>query len=62
MKIKDMRKKTPQELHKLVLEKEGELREFRFSAAGSGKKDVRLPRTLRKIIARAKTVLNEEKA
>jgi len=61
MKMKDMIKKAPAELHKLILEKEGELREFRFGSAGAGgKKNVRFAREARKVIARAHTILTAQ--
>jgi len=57
--MKDIIKKTAGELRKLILEKEGELREFRFGSAGAGgKKDVRFGRKTRRDIARIKTVLS----
>lgn len=61
MKMKDMRKKSPQDLKKLIGEKEAELREFRFASAGAGKKNSNTPKTARKTIARAKTIINETK-
>lgn len=57
--MKDLRKKTPQDLRKLINEKEAELREFRFSIAGAGKKNTSVPQAARKVIARAKTILSE---
>lgn len=63
MKKNDIAKKSPEELKKLVIEKEGELREFRFGTAGAGgKKNVRFAREARKVIARAKTILNNRAA
>ena len=59
--MKDLRKKTPQDLKKLITEKEAELREFRFAAAGAGKKNSNAPKSARQTIARAKTILNETK-
>lgn len=59
--MKDLRKKTPQDLKKIIGENEAALREFRFSIAGAGKKNTSAPKEARKIIARAKTILNESK-
>lgn len=59
--MKDITKKSGEELKKLIVEKEGELREFRFAGAGAGgKKNVRFARGARKVIARAKMVLGAE--
>lgn len=57
--MNDLRKKSSQDLKKLIGEKEAELRDFRFSIAGAGKKNTTAPRNARKTIARAKTILNE---
>lgn len=59
MKMQELRKKNPAELSKLILEKEGALREFRFKGAGTGERNVRAARALRRVIARAKTLLRE---
>ena len=49
---------TPAELIRLVADKREELRALRFSAAGGKNRNVKLPRTLRKEIARGLTELN----
>ncbi|MDE2078879.1 MAG: 50S ribosomal protein L29 [Patescibacteria group bacterium] len=59
MKPADLRKKSTEEVTKLVHELEGELREFRFGMSGSRTKNIRKARELRHDIARAKTVLTE---
>lgn len=53
---------TPQELAKLVEDKREELRVLRFSASGSKNRNVKLPRQLRKDIARAMTEITAQKA
>ena len=60
MKAKDIRKKKPADIAKLVEEHEAELRAIRFGTTSGGSKNVRLGRSLRKDIARAKTILNEK--
>lgn len=62
MKAQDVRKKSPADLQKLREELTVELREFRFGMSGGQKKNIRRARTLRKDIARIKTILNETKA
>ena len=61
MKTSDVRKKSQDELKKLLNELSQELREFRFGMSGGQKKNIRRARTLRADIARIKTVLNEQK-
>ncbi len=58
MKPNDIRKKNPTELRKMVAEMETELREFRFGMSGARTKNVRRARTIRKDIARIKTILS----
>lgn len=43
----------------MIREREASIREARFGIAGSGKKNVRAVRALKKEIARIKTILNE---
>ena len=45
------------DLNRLVTDKREELRALRFSASGSKNRNVKLPRTLRKQIARGMTEL-----
>ncbi|OGC81230.1 50S ribosomal protein L29 [Candidatus Adlerbacteria bacterium RIFCSPLOWO2_01_FULL_51_16] len=52
---------TPEDLQKLVSDKREELRQLRFSVAGSKNRNVKLASTLRKAIARALTELNTRK-
>lgn len=61
MKTNDARKKDAPELKKLIAERATELREFRFGMTGAALKNVRRARTLRREIARLKTVLTEKK-
>ena len=60
MKTADVRKKNRTDLVKLLHELATELREFRFGMAGGAKKNIRRARTVRRNIARIKTVLNEQ--
>lgn len=62
MKTSDVRKKTPQELSKLLGELHSELQSFRFGMSGGQKKNIRQARALRKDIARIKTVLGEPRS
>ena len=59
MKPADVRKKSTEELNKLVAELEGELRDFRFGMSGGRAKNVRKARTVRHTIARIKTIVGE---
>lgn len=61
MKPADVRKKNQAELQKLVAEREAELRTFRFGMSGGHSKNIRIARTLRKDIARIKTIVHETK-
>lgn len=61
MKTSDIRKKTATELTKLLGELKEEVRDFRFSMSGGAKKNVRRARTVRRDIARIKTILTETK-
>jgi large subunit ribosomal protein L29 len=59
MKPIDVRKKSDEELTKLLKELETELREFRFEMSGGRIKNVRRARVIRAEIARLKTVMHE---
>ncbi len=59
MKAKDIRKKSGADLKKELGELETELREFRFGMSGGRTKNVKRARTIRKDIARIKTVMSE---
>jgi ribosomal protein L29 len=56
--MKDLMKKTREDLNKLLAEKREALRQFRFNVAGSKVRDMRDGRDARKEIARILTVLN----
>lgn len=60
MKTQDVRKKSEQDLKKLLHELSEEVREFRFAMSGGAKKNVRKGRELKHTIARIKTVLQEK--
>ncbi len=60
MKAIDVRKKSPQELHKLLNELQGDLREFRFGMSGGRTKNVKKARVIRADIARVHMVLSEK--
>ena len=49
---------TPEDLNKMVLDKQEELRVLRFSASGGKNHNVKQAKTLRKAVARALTELN----
>jgi len=49
--MKEIKDKSPKDLEKLLVEKRGELRAFRFGMTGSRTKNVKAARTLRKEIA-----------
>jgi ribosomal protein L29 len=59
--MKDIREKKNEDLSKLLTEKEGALKDFRFGISGSKTRNVREGRALRKDIARIKTVFSERK-
>jgi ribosomal protein L29 len=61
MKMNDIKKKSQDELKKLIFEKESEIREVRFGSAGAGTRNMHAPREARKVIARAKTTLTQMK-
>ncbi len=61
MKTADIRKKSPSDLAKLIAEQEAELRAFQFGMTGGRSKNVKKARDLKKTIARAKTILKEQK-
>lgn len=60
MKTTELRKKNASELQKLLTEHEAEIRSIRFGTASGGMKNVKRARTLRKEIARIKTVVHEQ--
>lgn len=58
MKPADMRKKSPEELKKLLHDLQTELREFRFGMSGGRTKNVKRARAIRADIARINTILS----
>jgi ribosomal protein L29 len=61
MKVQEIRKKTREELVKILEEKIKKLNEVRFSEKIGRPKNVKERASLRKEIARIKTILNESK-
>jgi ribosomal protein L29 len=57
--MKELLKKTPQELTKMIREKEESLRLFRFAISGSKTRNVREGRMLRREIAQIHTALGQ---
>ena len=55
----DLANKTTADLQKLLLEKQEQLRQFRFGIAGSKTRNVKEGRNLRKDIARIKTKIGQ---
>ena len=58
--MKNIVNKSTKELDALLLEKELALRAFRFAVSGSNTRNVKEGNTLKKDIARIKTVLNKK--
>ena len=61
MDTKELRKKSKNELEKMLDEKAASLNKFRFSMSQSKLKNVKEGKNLRKEIAQILTVLNEAK-
>ena len=61
MEYKELKKKTEQELHRLLAESRDKLREMRFKDANKQLKDVRSIRKLRVTIAEALTIINDRR-
>lgn len=57
----DYKNHSVEELQKVIADKREELRNHRFSVAGSKSRDVKVSQKLRKEIARALTSLNAKK-
>ena len=53
--MKDLKKKNDKDLTTFIAEKRNELRKMRFSASGSGMRDVKSIRNIKKEIAQALT-------
>ncbi len=60
--MKELKTKTIPDLNKLIVEKRGAIRDFRFGSTGSKTKNVKLAATLRKEVARIMTELSIRKA
>ena len=60
MDTKDIRKKSPADLTKVLAQEEAELRTFRFGMSGGRAKNVKQARVHRKTIARIKTLAAEK--
>ncbi len=58
MTMKELTAKKPEELRKLLVEKQEALRRFRFSAAGAQTRNTKEGRAIRTDIARIHTILN----
>ncbi len=61
MELKELKKMTANQLHKLLSESRGKLRDLRFKDASKQLKDVREIRVVKKIIARVLTLLSSQK-
>ena len=61
MEFKELKKKSENELHKLLSEQRDKLRDLRFKDASKQLKNVREIREVRKIIAQTLTLLNSKK-
>lgn len=61
MKISEIRKKTKEELKKMLLEEQEKLRVLRFSLHLKQSKNVREIRRVRKLIAQIFTIIKEKK-
>jgi ribosomal protein L29 len=59
MKAKDLRTKKIDDLLKMKVEKEKELRDFVYGASGSKSKNTKLGKTIKKDIARILTITKE---
>ena len=59
-KFKELKSKKPGELKKLIEERNAAMREFRFGLSGGKVKDVKSSRNMRKDVARALTIINNQ--
>ena len=62
MDIKELKNKSIKELHRLLMENRGKLRELRFKDAAKQLKNIRDIRNLKKGIARILTLINKKKS
>jgi len=60
--MKDLNKKTENEIQKEIKDKKAEIRQFRFDLSGSKTRNVKLGKSLRKDVARLATELTSRKA
>lgn len=60
MDIKELRKKTGEELQKLLKSTQEQLRDLRFRVLAKQHKDVRELRQVKRDVARIKTILKEK--
>lgn len=61
MELKELKKKSEKDLHKMLGEYRDKLRDLRFKDANKQLKDVRQVRMVRQTIARILTLLNNSK-
>ncbi|MCD6410674.1 50S ribosomal protein L29 [bacterium] len=61
MKTQDFRNKSEEELHSLLRQKRGALRQLRFDLVAGKVKNLREIRAVKKDIARILTVINEKR-
>jgi len=61
MELKELKKKSVSELHKILAESRDKLRDLRFKDANKQLKNVRELRAVRTIIAQTLTLLNTDK-
>ena len=59
-KFKELKDKKPAELKKLIEERNASLREFRFGLSGGKVKNVKSSRNMRRDVARALTIINNQ--
>lgn len=59
-KIKELKDKKPAELKKLIDENNNAMREFRLGLSGGKVKNVKTSRNLRRDVARALTIINNQ--
>ena len=62
MEFKELKKKTENELHKILAQSRDKLRDLRFKDANKQLKNVREIRKLRQMIAQILTLLNNKKS
>jgi ribosomal protein L29 len=61
MEFKELKKKTENELHKLLEQSRDKLRDLRFKDANKQLKNIREIRQIRETVAQILTVLNKDK-